>query len=328
MPISTVEPRLYLGTQAGVLALALGSDGWRRGEVLWRERPVLALAVDPFVPQRLHAVVENDGLYRSEDAGHSWERYLAGDFQVLGLRPDRPEIVYAGGDPPEVYRSTDSGGLWTAMRLSGHRERPADAGSALWRVRALVFDPARRSSLYVGVEGGGLVRTFDGGREWIELTARGLPIEIKSLLPGPEPGRILFAGTAKGLYCSADEGFTWAADGIGMAEPEVLALARSGDGLLAAAHPRGADDQAWGTLPARLYRRPTGSARWWPVAEPLDGTVHGFASHPDGRWVYAGTTGGTVWASQDGGLSWRPIARGLPPIHGLVVDGPSPSLLT
>ena len=320
MSTTTDEERLYLGTQAGLLVLALRNDGWQRGEVLWRDRSVLALAVDPFLPRRLHAVVENDGLYRSEDGGRSWERYLAGDFQVLGLRPDRPEIVYAGGEPPEIYRSTDSGGRWTAMQLSGQRDRPTDTTCPPWRVRALVFDPARRASLYVGVEGGGLVRTFDGGREWIALTARGLPIEIKSLLPMPEPTRALFAGTAKGLYCSLDEGFTWTTDGIGMAEPEVLALASTSEGLLAAAHPRGADDQAWGTLPARLYRRPTGSARWWQVSEPLDGAVHGFATHSDGIRVYAGTTGGTVWSSQDAGLSWRPIARGLPPIHGLTLD--------
>ncbi|HQZ69699.1 MAG: WD40/YVTN/BNR-like repeat-containing protein [Anaerolineae bacterium] len=324
MSTTSVEERLYLGTQAGLLVLDLGPEGWRRGEVLWRDRPVLALAVDPFLPQRLHAVVENDGLYRSEDGGRSWDRYRTGDFQVLALRPDRPEIVYAGSEPPEVYRSTDSGGLWTAMRLTGHQERSDDAAGVPWRVRALVFDPARHASLYVGVEGGGLVRTYDGGREWIELTARGLPLEIKSLLPLPEPNRALFAGTAKGLYCSLDEGFTWTADGIGMAEPEVLALAHTSEGLLAAAHPRGADDQAWGNLPARLYRRPAGSARWWQVSEPLDGAVHGFSTHSDGRRVYAGTTGGTVWTSNDAGLSWRPIARGLPPIHGLALDAQHP----
>jgi photosystem II stability/assembly factor-like uncharacterized protein len=317
--------RLYLGTQAGLLVLDLGPEGWQRGEVLWRDRRVLSLAVDPFLPERLHAVVENDGLYRSEDGGRSWERYRTGDFQVLALSPDRPEIVYAGSEPPEVYRSTDSGGLWTAMRLTGHRERPAGDACTPWRVRALVFDPVRRSSLYVGVEGGGLIRTYDGGREWIELTARGLPIEIKSLLPTPEPKEALFAGTAKGLYCSLDEGFSWASDGIGMAEPEVLALAHTGEGLLAAAHPRGADDQAWGILPARLYRRPFGSARWWQVSEPLDGAVHGFTTHSDGRRVYAGTTGGTIWASRDAGLTWRTIARGLPPIHGLALDTNAPA---
>lgn len=318
MQTSELAGRLYLGTRSGVLALELVDGGWRRGEVLWRDRPVLNLAIDPFLPARLHAVVQDDGLYRSEDGGHSWERYLEGDFQVLGLRPDRPEILYAGGQPPEVYRSTDHGGLWTAMRLGRQQGPTAAAGEGLpARVRALVFDPSRRASLYVGVEGGGLVRSFDGGREWIALVARGLPVEIKSLLPLPGSQSLLLAGTAKGLYGSADEGISWAPDGIGMAEPEVLALARSGEGLVAAAHPRGADDEPWGTLPARLYRRPDGSGRWWQVSEPLDGTVHGFAGHPDGNLLYAGTTGGTVWVSRDSGLGWRPLARGLPPIHSL-----------
>jgi photosystem II stability/assembly factor-like uncharacterized protein len=36
--------------------------------------------------------------------------------------------------------------------------------------------------------------------------------------------------------------------------------------------------------------------------------------------VYFGTTGGTLYASSDGGALWRPIAEGLPRIQSVEVS--------
>jgi photosystem II stability/assembly factor-like uncharacterized protein len=315
----TAPHRLLLGTRNGVLALSLTQEGWDTGAVLWRDRPVSAIAVDPAAPDRIHVSVYDDGVYRSEDGGRTWERYLWAELHALAVRPDHPELVYAGGEPAEVYRSTDSGSYWTPLRLAGGREGAAATDPAWRRVRSLAFDPAATSTVYAAVEGVGILVTFDGGREWTALAAKGLPAEVRVLWIGPEERPALWAGTAAGLWRSDDQGFGWADAGVGIGDPEVLALAGTADALLAAGHPRALVDW-WDTAPARLYRRGAGSARWWPVTEPLDGAVYGFAGRHGHPAVYAGTTGGTVLVSRDAGASWSALARGLPPIRTMALD--------
>jgi photosystem II stability/assembly factor-like uncharacterized protein len=309
--------RLLLGTRAGVLALHLTEGGWDRAEVLWRDRPISALAVDPAEPERIHVTVYQDGIYRSEDGGRTWERYLWAELHTLAVRPDRPELVYAGGEPAEVYRSTDRGSYWTAMQLAGPYRGAQPPSHPTWRrVRGLTFDPGHAATVFAAIEGGGIVATFDGGREWVALAAEGLPADVQALAIGP--GEALWAGTAAGLYRSEDRGFRWAEAGAGLAEPNVLAVAPLGEAVLAAGHPRGLVDW-WDQPPARLYRRPGGSARWWPVSEPLDGAVYGFAAAPAGETVFTATTGGSVLASRDGGATWSTLARGLPPVRALAL---------
>jgi hypothetical protein len=46
-----------------------------------------------------------------------------------------------------------------------------------------------------------------------------------------------------------------------------------------------------------------------------DGRRHAAAS-----WVHFGTTGGTLYASSDGGTHWKPIAEGLPRIQSVEVS--------
>lgn len=314
------EPRrLLLGTRSGVMALRLTDAGWDTGAVLWREHPISAIAVDPAVPERIHVSVYDDGIYRSEDGGRTWERYLWAELHALAIRPDRPELVYAGGEPPEVYRSTDNGSYWTAMQLTGRYQGPHPPAHPTWRrVRSLAFDPGSAATVYAAIEGGGVVATFDGGREWIALATQGLPADVQVLATSSAASEALWAGTAAGLYRSDDRGFHWLDAGVGIGERNVLALAVLGDALLAAGHPRPLADW-WDQTPARLYRRGPGSARWWPVSEALDGAVYGFAGWPESQDVYAGTTGGSVFRSRDGGATWGLMARGLPAIRALAL---------
>jgi len=310
--------RLLLGTRSGVLALRLTDSGWDTGAVLWPDRPISAVAVDPAVADRIHVSVYEDGIYRSEDGGRTWERYLWAELHALAIRPDRPELVYAGAEPAEVYRSTDSGSYWTAMQLTTHPGGLQGPREAWRRVRSLAFDPTNVAVVYAGVEGGGIVATFDGGRDWTELAARGLPADVQTLVVRRDAPETLWAGTSAGLFRSDDRGFDWADAGVGIDGPNVLALVEHGDALLAASHPQALEGW-WDRHPARIYRFGKDAARWWQVAGPLDGAVYAFALSPDGAVAFAGTTGGSVLRSADGGTTWAVMARGLPPIRAMAV---------
>jgi photosystem II stability/assembly factor-like uncharacterized protein len=321
-------PRLLLGTREGLLALRLSPDGagWTVAEVLWRHAAVRAIAVDPDDPRRLHLAAAGDGIYRSEDGGRTWERYLHVDAHVLVVRPDRPELLYLGAEPAEVFRSTDFGGNWTALGITQGIGDPLTPLSEWRHVRTLVFDPANGAAIHAVVEGGALLATFDGGRTWVELATRGLPTPPDCLLHVGGTNNALIAGTAQGILRSDDHGFHWHADGAGIAEPAITALTTVGDHLIAAAgQPEGSSE----SRRTHLYHRPPGAARWWPAGESVPGRVQALHAAPPTAppaWldtVFATTDEGSLWRAVQHGRAWNRMTRGLPTATALAWQPPA-----
>jgi photosystem II stability/assembly factor-like uncharacterized protein len=154
------------------------------------------LAVDPRDPSRLFAAVlghpygpnPERGIYRSLDAGATWQRVLYKDADTGGsmvaIDPVHPEIVYAG--------------LWQA-RLGPWEDKNEFNGT-----------------------GGGLFKSSDGGNTWKRLT-NGLPANLSqiNIAIAPSAPQRLYAsvGTSEpgtyssaaglGLFRSDDSGETW-----------------------------------------------------------------------------------------------------------------------
>ena len=73
----------------------------------------------------------NNGLWRSTDGGASWMQYLASTFggcmqrkgpcqaDDIKIDPVNPQNVYAAIDGWNVYRSTDEGDTWSAVKFPG-----------------------------------------------------------------------------------------------------------------------------------------------------------------------------------------------------------------
>ncbi|MBI3979694.1 MAG: hypothetical protein HY331_16050 [Chloroflexi bacterium] len=77
-----------------------------------------AVVIDPKQPKRVYAVNET-GLYRSEDAGQTWQPAGSGlpdgGIRVLALDPRRPERLYAANSAGDLYVSEDGAGSWRAL---------------------------------------------------------------------------------------------------------------------------------------------------------------------------------------------------------------------
>ncbi|MBW3536009.1 MAG: glycosyl hydrolase, partial [Gemmatimonadetes bacterium] len=121
------------------------------------------------------------GVYRSTDAGRSWD-FLGlentGRVSRIQVDPRDPDVLYAAG--------------WHRLRWGGGRMEGAGRGSGIWK-------------------------TTDGGRTWSELT-NGIPSEDKGrigLAIAPTDPRVLVATieTARdettGTYRTEDAGATW-----------------------------------------------------------------------------------------------------------------------
>ena len=157
------------------------------------------------------------GLFRSHDSGRNWEPVGPGIEHgiitaVAVSHAERAEgfgIVYAGTEPSAVFRSDTGGESW--VDLAGLRALPsADTWSFPPRphthhVRWIEADVSVADRVFVAIEAGALVRTFDGGRTWRDRV-RGGPYDTHTAVTHPlAPGRI-YSAAGDGYFESTDAG--------------------------------------------------------------------------------------------------------------------------
>ncbi|MBK9371741.1 MAG: hypothetical protein IPO67_03070 [Deltaproteobacteria bacterium] len=213
-------------------------------------------------------VSRSDGLWRSEDGGQRYQRVGAeAALTDLALGPDGAMLLAAAGpgsdgaaDPGGIRFSLDGGRAW--IHIGGPLDERPVADLALHPADALWY-AAADDGLYVSSDGqtwapltagrgfdtlallpdpqvpgalwftnpGEVRRTDDGGQRSFRLSAAPLPT-TRQLLAGPTPGQLLLCG-ADGVWESVDGGVIWRPVTLGLTSPEVWAVARTQDGLLA-----------------------------------------------------------------------------------------------
>jgi hypothetical protein len=120
------------------------------------------------------------------------------------IDPATPATVYAGVDGSGVYKSTDSGSVWTHLSLPG---------GANLQIRALVPFRATGSpatTVYAGSYGGGVYKSTDSGATWSTCTALANQ-NVLSLVANSTGG--LYAGTENGVYTSTNNCNSWQNNG-------------------------------------------------------------------------------------------------------------------
>ena len=155
------------GTSGGIFKSTDGGDTWTK---LTKGLPELigkiGVDVSASNPNRLYAIVEampgEGGLYRSDDAGESWE--LKNGSRILWTRswyymhiaadPVDDRVVYVLNAP--FMRSID-GGLTFEKRTMPHSDH-----HDLW------INPADNSNMISANDGGATI-TFDGGESWSSI---------------------------------------------------------------------------------------------------------------------------------------------------------------
>lgn len=174
-----------------------------------------------------------DGVYRSSDAGRSWQSVGLKETRHVGricVHPQDPDRVYvaalgdAFGSNKErgVFRSTDGGQTWKRVLYQGPDAGAVDLSMDPHNPRILfaAFWRARRSfwNLSSGGDGSGLFRSMDGGDTWQELSGRnGLPgglvgkhgVSASAARSGRVFALVEAEGDKTGLYCSDDHGDHW-----------------------------------------------------------------------------------------------------------------------
>src|SRR5690348_15211933 len=177
-------------------------------------------AVDPGHSRRVYVGTMDSGLWFSTDGGASWRE--AGpsidEPRVLSVAVSRSDeragvsVAYAGSEPSNLYRSGDGGLTWVV--LPALRELPSASSWSFpprpWthHVRTIALHPNDPDSLAVGIELGGVMRSRDRGKTWIDHNPRAHS-DAHQLLTHPLAPQRLYEAAGQGIARSDDRGDTW-----------------------------------------------------------------------------------------------------------------------
>jgi photosystem II stability/assembly factor-like uncharacterized protein len=303
---------LAAATGAGVALLDFGGDTWSV-ELTRRETGISCLARDPRDPAFLLGGGRGNGVWRSADAGASWERLDFPQQDVFSVAASAVDgALYAGCEPSMLFVSRDRGESWT--ELASLREIPSAPTWSFpprpWtsHVRWIAPSPHEAALLLVGIELGGVMRSEDGGATWSDHRPGAQP-DCHSLAWHPTvPGRAYEAGGG-GAAWSADGGATWEAADDGRDRHYTWALAvdpQDPDCWFVSASTGPYEAHGAGSAEALVYRW-RGSGPWAPLAgglpQPLDEMPYALAF--EGGRLFAGLADGTVFTSADSGVTWE-----------------------
>ncbi len=366
---------LLVGTRKGVFILHSDADrrSWSLDGPHFLGHLAYHVVLDPRDGRTL-LVASRTGhlgpsLFRSTDLGKTWleassppafpkaaegeeGRAVHHTFWLEPGHASERDVWYAGTSPPALFRSHDAGDTWSPV--SGFNDHPmwgtwtqegddgTPDGSLLHSINV---DPRDPRHLYIGLSGGGVFESVDGGADWEPLN-KGCEADFNPV-PDPEYGHdphclrlhplapdVLWQQNHCGIYRMERPRGVW--DRVGDNMPRAV-----GDiGFPIELHPRD-PDTAW------VF--PMDGSDVWPRTSP-DGRPAVYVTRDAGQswqrrdeglpkekaWltvlrqamtvdscdpvgVYFGTTTGEIWASPDEGGSWTCIARNLPHVFSVEV---------
>ena len=177
-------------------------------------------------------IMPGDGVYRSRDAGATWEHVgfrESHGISKIRIHPTNPDIVYvasfgkysAPSEERGVFKSTDGGDTWErvlfrddrtgAIDIVIDRNDPDVLYASLWEAFRKEY------TMSSGGPGSGMFKSTDGGETWTEMTRNpGMPQEgvvgrIGLAVSSADSDRVyaLFEHDDGGLFRSDDAGATW-----------------------------------------------------------------------------------------------------------------------
>src|SRR5436853_1643862 len=315
-----IDPRdsriIYVGAWAvardvdgGVFKSEDGGEHWKLLDGT-KKLSVRSLAIAPSASNIVLAGSANDdpklnGTWRSTDAGHTWQRISPeGDKEIhniesIAIHPRDPKTIYVG-TWHLPWKTIDGGATW---KQTGYKGNGVIDDSDIFGVSV---DPTNPDLVYLNACSG-IYRSNSGGEHWIKIP--GIPFTARRtyyLLPHPANPNIVFAGTSEGLWRTKDGGKRW-----------MLVTSKSHIIRSVVVTP---DKPKRVIIATDDYGVLTSDNLGDDFTDANTGFIHRhiLAIMPDaqerGRLlasVFHDGSAGSVFASGDGGESWRSSARGL-----------------
>jgi photosystem II stability/assembly factor-like uncharacterized protein len=314
----------------------------------WKSLPgihgksIRAMALAPSDPKAI-AVGALDGVYRSLDAGVTWEKITPAssaelkNFVSIAFDPQSVNVIYAG-TWHLPWKTDDGGRSWQNIKqgiiddsdvfsIIIDRKNPsivyASACSGIYksdtagtmfrkvqgipfsarRTRVLQQDPSNSAVVYAGTTEG-LWRTKDAGTSWTRLSPTNFV--VNDVMVDPRDSQLVLVATDRtGVMISRDGGNTFAPSNRGFSHRQVTAVVadKNDPERLYAAM---INNREFGGI----FMSSNGGASWSPLIAGL-GTHDIFSlDQTDSGALVAGTSRG-MFTLERNGAAWKPISTTL-----------------
>lgn len=182
------------------------------------------------------------GLWKTDDAGHSWHNisdgYFGGSIGAIAVAPSDPNVVYVGEGSVDIRGNTSQGrGAWRSR--DGGKSWESMGFTHGGQIGRLLVHPSNADVVYAAVLGRpfgknperGVFRSRDGGTTWSKVLYLNDSTGATTIAMDPRNPRILYAAMWRaerkpwtlisgapegGLYKSVDGGDTWKKLGGGL----------------------------------------------------------------------------------------------------------------
>ncbi|CAI8275878.1 MAG: Xyloglucanase [Owenweeksia sp. TMED14] len=319
---------------------------------------VTSIDVDPTNSDMIYAGTASGGVWRSENAGQSWnsiwDNQPTSGIGVVKLDPNNSDIIWVGtGEGNPRNSQSSGGGLFKS--IDGGKSFELLGLEKTKHIHKIVIDPRNSDIVYIaafGVAWGdtkerGVYKTIDGGKTWKKILYNNERTGAADLIIDPSNPNKLFCamweyrrwpwffksgGKGSGLYVTLDGGENWKkiSEEDGLPKGELgrigLAIAKSNSKVVYALVENKEKNG--------LYKSIDGGFKWEMVSEDEKiGNRPFYYSdlHVDPfneNTIYSLWT--LVTRSDDGGKSWRvitPYSKVHPDHHALWMDPKKPGHL-
>jgi photosystem II stability/assembly factor-like uncharacterized protein len=295
----------------------------------------IVVAASPGNGQTFLAGAEK-GLYKSTDGGRTWQFKGLDECKIFSLafHPSEPMTIYAGAEPPFLFKSSDQGETWTELtgvrKLPGRNKWSYPPPPHIAHIKGIAIHPEDPEVMYCSIEEGGVIQSLDGGESWRYVSkgdaetfrpvsrVTGVYQDCHVVRLSPHDPDSLFVTTGDGLYRSDDCGKSWRRIDRGYRmkkyfgavvlhphQPNVIYTAAS------MAPPSGAKNES------SIYKSTDGGTSFEEIATAIRPLYvvgwNALVMDPlDAESLYFGAAGGKLYNSSDGGENWQKLAVELP----------------
>jgi photosystem II stability/assembly factor-like uncharacterized protein len=323
---------LFAAMENSLLVLKSSSNGddnnrWKVNEDLKGLHPT-AIAIDPQNSNRVYCGTWNNGLWKTDNSGQTWEKTLLrisnANITTVSVSPiEKGEEgfnkLFVGTEPSIIYSSSDGGQTWKI--IDGFNKLDS---SSTWsfpprpwtnHVRWIEPDANEKDYLFVAIEAGALIKSFDGGKTWKDRVKNG-PYDTHTLVSHKKAPQKLYSAAGDGYFESQDHGITWKNFDIGLEDNTYLMsiAVNSNDPqnkVVSAAN------KAWKAHDRRnpesfLYRRSIDIDEKWEIItkgifESKGTIISILESNPNVKDEFYCLNNRGIYSSKDSGISWEKL---------------------